>query len=748
MDKNYQPGKIEKKIYNFWEKEGFFNPDKLGKRHKKVYSMVIPPPNITGVLHMGHSLNVVIQDTLIRWKRMQGFKTVWIPGTDHAGIATQNVVEKDLRKKGKSRFDLGRKKFIEEVWKWKREYGDSILEQLKRLGASCDWSRTRFTMDDQYTKAVQQAFLHYYKKGWVFHDKRVINWCPRCQTSLSDLELEHKEKKGKIWFIRYPLKGGKNEYVTVATTRPETMLGDMAVAVNPKDKRYKGVIGELAVLPIVNREIPIITDRIIDLNFGSGAVKITPAHSLVDEQIAKRNKIGMIQVIDERGRMNEKTPFSYQGLKVEEAREKVIKELDKLNLIEKIIDYSHDVPVCYRCGRHIELIPSKQWFLKMDELSKVALNSVEKGEVKFYPKRWEKVYFNWLKNVQDWCLSRQIWWGHQLPIFFCQKKQEEFPITNSQFSNGEEILKSRREELFVVSDKKPSKCPFCKNCEMLQSTDVFDTWFSSALWPFAVLGWPKKTKDLKNFYPTNTLSTARDIINLWVSRMIFSSQEFIGKNPFRDVVIHATVLTKDGKRMSKSLGTGIDPIGLIEDYGADSVRFGIAWQITDRQDIHFNKDDIIAGQKFCNKIWNAARFVLANNPSQINTDKKLIYANKNLTSTDKKILKALNETIKSVTGDLEKFHFGQAIQTMYRFFWHDFCDIYIEKSKNQIKNPKLKENTKKILFYVFLNCLKILHPFMPFITEEIYQIFPLKNKEKALIIEKWPEVSLEKIIGR
>ncbi|MBL7150296.1 MAG: valine--tRNA ligase [Candidatus Pacebacteria bacterium] len=730
MDKHYQPKKIEKKIYNLWEKEGFFNPDKLGKNYKKKYSIVIPPPNITGSLHIGHALNIVIQDILIRWKRMQGLKTLWVPGIDHAGIATQNVVEKTLRKENKTRFDLGREEFVKKIWQWKEKYDISILKQLKQIGVSCDWSRTRFTMDKNYTKAVQQAFLHYYKKGWVFHDKRTINWCPRCQTSLSDLELEYKEEEGKLWFIRYKVKNRNSKtkkYMVVATTRPETMLGDTAVAVNPKDKRYKNLIGKSVILPIVNREIPIISDRIVDPKFGTGAVKITPAHSIVDYQIAKRQGLGMIQVIDENGRISQNAPLLYQGLKIKQAREKVVEELKKINLIEKIIDYPHSVPVCYRCDSLVESIPSKQWFLKMDKLSQLAIDSVKKGKVKFHPRRWEKVYFDWLKNMQDWCISRQIWWGHQLPIFFCQKKQKEY----------------------FISLESPKKCLICGECKPQQSTDVFDTWFSSALWPFAVLGWPAKTKDLKEFYPTNVLSTDRGIINLWVTRMIFSAQEFTGKNPFQDVIIHATVLTKAGKRMSKSLGTGIDPIDLIDKYGADALRFGLAWQISKRQDICFNEDNIIAGKKFCNKIWNASRFVLANKPSLINADKKLINADKNLTAADKRILTGLEKTIKLINKDLEYFQFGRVIQRIYRFFWHNFCDIYIEKSKIQIKNSKSvkeAENTKKILFYVFLNCLTILHPFMPFITEEIYQILPIENKKRALIIEKWPKISLKNLI--
>ena len=550
MDKAYDPKQVEEKIYKLWEKSGFFNPDKLPSRHKKPFSMVLPPPNVTGELHIGHALNATIQDILIRQKRMQGYKTLWLPGTDHAGIATQNVVEKKLRKQGKSRFDLGREKFIEEVWKWKEEYGNKILNQFKKLGSSCDWSRTRFTMDDGYTKAVQAAFLNYKKKGWIYKGKRIVNWCKRCATSLSDLELEYNEEKTNLWFIKYPIKNGGS--ITVATTRPETMLGDTAVAVNPKDKRYKNLVGKIAILPLAKREIPIVADELVDKNFGTGAVKVTPAHDTTDEAIAQKHKLEIIQVIDERGKIINSLE-KYNGLKSDEARQVVVDDLTKQGLLEKTADYAHQIPKCYRCNTKIESIPSLQWFLKMSELVKLAEKPVKSGKIKFHPKNFEKPYFDWLKNIKDWCISRQIWWGHKIPI------------------EGEE--------------------------------GVLDTWFSSALWPFATLGWPEKTKDLKTFYPTNVLSTARDIINLWVARMIFSGTEFMKKIPFSDVYIHATILTKEGKRMSKSLGTGIDPIKLIDEYGADATRFGIAYQVMGNQDMKFVADNIVMGKKFSNKIY-------------------------------------------------------------------------------------------------------------------------------------------------
>ncbi len=681
LPKSYDPKLVEEKIYDFWQKSGFFNPDKLPGKRKKNYSIVIPPPNVTGELHMGHALNTTIQDILIRKKRMEGFKTLWVPGTDHAGIATQNVVEKQLRKEGITRFDLGKEKFIERVWEWKEKYGNLILNQFKELGASCDWSRTRFTMDKEYAKAVEKAFLYYYEKGLIYKGKRVINWCPRCQTSLSDLELEYQEKKGKLWHIKYPIKN-KKQYIIVATTRPETMLGDTAVAVNPKDKKYKDIIKETIILPIQEREIPIITDKAVDIKFGTGAVKVTPAHDINDWEMGLRHNLEAPVIIDERGKMTKESKIC-EGLSTLECRDKVVAELENKNLIEKVEDYENSTPHCSRCNTLIQPMPSKQWFLKMDELAKEAIKAVKTGKVKFIPKNFEKIYFNWLNNIKDWCISRQLWWGHKIPI------------------KGE--------------------------------TDVLDTWFSSALWPFATLGWPNKTKDLKEFYPTDVLTSARDIINLWVGRMIFSGREFMKKDPFSTILIHPTVLTKDGKRMSKSLGTGINPLDLCDRYGADATRFGITWQLMGGQDIHFVEDNIIMGKKFCNKIWNASRFVMMQLPKEeMQLPKKI--STTGLTPTNKKIINILNKTIISVDKDLESFQFGKAARILYDFFWHDFCDTYIEKTKNQDD-----QKTKQILLYTLSMSLKMLHPFIPFITEEIYQILPIKNKTKMLMVEDWPK---------
>lgn len=673
--KAYDPKQVEDKIYKLWLETGFFNPDKLPGERKKTFTIAIPPPNITGELHMGHALNAVIQDILIRQKRMRGFKTLWIPGTDHAGIATQNVVEKKLRKEGKNRFDLGKAEFTEMIWQWREKYGNIILDQFKKIGISCDWSRTRFTLDKEYIKAVETAFLYYYKKGWIYKGKRVINWCPRCSTSLSDLELEYREEKSKLWYIKYPLVKNKG-FIRVATTRPETMLGDTAVAVNPTDKRYKKLIGKKITLPLVNREIPIIADKEIDQKFGTGAVKVTPAHDMKDYKIGLRHNLEIIQVIDEKARII--NIANYQGMKTLEAREKIIEDLNNLELLEKTEDHDHQIPGCQRCATSIEPIPSEQWFLKMDKLSKTAISALKSGRIKFYPKRWEKIYLNWLENIEDWCISRQLWWGHKIPV-----KETE---------------------------------------------DVLDTWFSSALWPFAALGWPQKTKDLKKFYPTDVLSTARDIINLWVARMIFSGMELMKKVPFHTVLIHPTVLTKEGKRMSKSLGTGIDPINLIEKYGADATRFGIAYQLTGNQDIKFTEDNIVMGRKFCNKLWNASRFVMlkiGNSEPKIREKSQI---------QDSKIMKKLKKTVKSVDKDLENYLFGKAARTLYDFFWHDFCDKYIEESKVQQSGDKDGE-----LLYVLLTLLKLLHPFTPFITEEIYQKLPLKNKKESLMVENWPK---------
>ena len=695
--KPYEPKETESRIYKLWEESGYFNPDKLPSaswRSKETFTIMLPPPNVTGVLHMGHALNATIQDIIIRQKRMQGYKTLWLPGTDHAGIATQNVVEKMLKKNGASRHDLGKEKFIEEVWKWKEQYGNLILDQLKKIGSSCDWSRARFTMDEKYSEAVKEAFLHYYKKEWIYQGERVINWCARCQTSLSDLEIEYEDQKGKLYFVKYPIKDSEG-FITVATTRPETMLGDMAVAVNPSDDRYKKIIGKLIILPIQKTEVPIIADESIDKDFGTGAVKVTPAHSIADAELAERHKLNSITIIDQYGKMTGKAGQDFEGLSTKEAREKVVEKLKELNLLEKVQDYENRISVCYRCNTVIEPRLSLQWFLKMSELAKKAIEPVEKGEIKFNDEKWKKIYLDWLYNVKDWCVSRQTWWGHKIPL------------------EGVE--------------------------------DVLDTWFSSALWPFATLGWPASVKttagkpnptgDLKEFYPTQILSTARDIINLWVARMIFSGLEFMGEKPFSNIIIHPTVLAKDGRRMSKSLGTGVDPLVLVERYGADATRFGLIYQMMGTQDMKFDESHLLAGKKFANKLWNISRFVISKTGDDF---EKYLDASDSADALDgadgDSLLKNLKDTTSWVNRDIDKFEFGPALHTLYNFIWHDFADKYIERAKT-----KETDDVKRILARTLVTTLKLLHPFMPFITEEIWSMLPLPRKE-LLIIETWPNI--------
>lgn len=754
LPKAYDPKEYEDKIYKLWEDSGYFNPDNLAKSRKSNaarYSIHLPPPNVTGSLHMGHALNAVLSDILIRYHRMNGDKTVWFPGTDHAGIATQNVVEKQLKKEGKTRWDLGREKFIELVWRWKEKYGNKIISQLKRIGASCDWSRQRFTMDPEYARWVKKAFIHYYKKGLIYRGTRVVSWCPRCYTSLSDLEIEYKEVKSKLYYIRYPLaqsksnalakeskksqtKDARNDYIVVATTRPETMLGDTAVAVNPKDKRYKDVVGKKVILPIQNRIIPVIADSAVEMGFGTGAVKVTPAHDLLDAEIAERHNLEFMQVIDERGRMNTAAGKICEGLKAKDCRDKVLDELKKLGVLEKEEDYTHNVSICYRCGAELQPILSRQWFLRMTSspqnqnskikkqksgmsLRDMALKAVKSGKVKIKPKNFEKILINWLENIKDWTISRQIWWGHRIPAFFCRQTQEEIKNQKSDWSN----------ERILVAEERPKRCPYCKKCEMEQSPDVLDTWFSSALWPFAGLS----PRDLKNFYPSNVLITARDIINLWVARMIFSGLEFMGSVPFPEVLIHATILTKEGKRMSKSKGTGIDPVELVEKYGADATRFGIVWQAMGNQDIRWDETAVVAGKKFANKLWNIARFV-----QQKNESKKLTIKTKNSqlnlkNNEDKIIMSKFVATKKAVEKDLKNYRFGRALRIIYNFVWHEFADKYIESVKK-----REDEEGKEVLGHTLMGILRLLHPFMPFVTEILYQKIYAQNG-RMLMMEKW-----------
>ena len=726
MEPAYEPKKYESEIYQRWEQSGFFNPDKLPGRRKKKYSISIPPPNITGSLHAGHALNNTIQDILIRFARLNNKKTLWVPGTDHAGIATQNVVEKELSKEGLNRHQLGREKFIEKAWQWKEKYGSMILSQLKQLGCSCDWSRVRFTLDKNYADAVLTAFVNYWKKGYLYRGPRIVNWCPRCATAISDIEMKYQEEKSNLWYIKYPFKDTPDKYITVATTRPETMLGDTAVAINPSDERYKNLVGQTLILPIVNREIPIVAHHLIDSVFGTGAVKITPAHDKVDWQIGKENKLEIINVIGPNGKMTTEAG-TYSGMTASEARKKIIEKLTELNLLEKQEEYQHQISLCDRCSTPIEPQISNQWFIKMEKLAKPAIRAVKRGKIKIFPENYKKIYLDWLEKVEDWCISRQLWWGHRLPVWFCQNKNETFSA-------------EQNENQYTVSVVKPTECPFCHKCEMKQSEDVLDTWFSSALWPFATLGWPQKTNDLKNYYPTSLLSTARDIIYLWVARMAFSGLEFLKKIPFKQVYIHATILDAKGRRMSKSLGNGINPLELIEKYGADATRFGLIYQTNrDQQAIHFDERALLSSRNFINKLWNVSRFIemQLQKTENFNFDKTKI---ETLTLADRWIISKINYLIKSAAEKINNYEFGEAARDIYEFVWHNFADWYLEISKSQFDDEKLKNNTAEILYYSLDVILKILHPFVPFVTEEIYSQFK-KNPTQMLIVETWPEFS-------
>ncbi|MDD3101569.1 MAG: valine--tRNA ligase [Patescibacteria group bacterium] len=692
MESAYEPKKYESKIYKLWEESGFFNPDNLPNQDGEAYSIMIAPPNITGSLHMGHALENTISDILIRHYRMKGFKTLWLPGTDHAGIATQNVVEKDLKKQNLTRIDLGKEKFLEKIWEWREKYGDIILNQLKQLGCSLDWSRTRFTMDENYQAAVKKAFEHYLEKGMIYQGEKVINWCIKDQTALSDLELEYVEEKGKLWHIKYPIKDS-NDFIEVATTRPETMLGDTAVAVNPADLRYKKLIGQTVIVPIINREVPIIADQMVDKDFGTGAVKITPAHDMADSDTGERHNLKFIKVINEIGKIiNVNDEFN--GKKIIEARELVISKLKELGLLVKEEEITHNVAKCYRCGSTVEPMLSKQWFLKTKLLAEKVLTAIEKNEVVYKPERWKKIAEEWLKNIRDWCISRQIWWGHNIP--------------------------------------------------MEGNSNTFDTWFSSALWPFATLGWPKQTEDLKKFYPSNVITSARDILHLWITRMIFSGIEFMGEVPFKEVYIHPTILALDGKRMSKSLGTGIDPLVLIEKYGADATRFGLILQINhDQQAVRFDERSLISSKNFINKLWNISRFIQMKCEENKSDS---ISSLKPITLADQWILSRMSSLTDSITKKIEKYELGEAAKELYEFTWHEFADWYLEISKFQNENPETQNNTVFILKSAILNLLKLLHPFIPFVTEEIYgQLTGLKQNNDLLIIAKWPEIDKELI---
>ncbi len=709
LDKIYNPRDVESRLYKEWEEKGYFHAEV--DESKKAFSIVMPPPNVTGQLHLGHALDCTLQDILVRTKRMQGYSALWLPGTDHAGIATQIKVEATLREEeGLTRHDLGREKFLERVWDWKEKFGNKIVEQQKTMGTSCDWERSRFTMDDVCARAVREVFVRLYEKGLIYRGNRIINWCPNCTTALSDAEVEYSEKDGKFWHIRYPIKG-TDEFLTIATTRPETMLGDSAVAVHPEDERYQHLVGKTLILPLVNREIPIIADEYVEREFGTGCVKITPCHDPNDFEVGKRHNLEEILVIDEHGCINE-NGGKYKGLDRYEAREKIVSDLEAGGYLIEIRDHKHNVGQCYRCNTVVEPLTSAQWFVKMGPLAEDALRVVNDGTVKFVPDRFSKIYTNWMENVHDWCISRQLWWGHRIPAFYC----EECGHIN-------------------VSREDPTKCEKCGSEKLRQEEDVLDTWFSSALWPFSTLGWPDKTPELDYFYPTSVLVTGYDIIFFWVARMIFSGMEHLKKEPFKTIFIHGIVRDALGRKMSKSLNNGIDPLEVIRDYGADALRLTLVTGNSPGNDTRFNIERVESNRNFANKIWNASRFVLMN----LSIDKCELPDEKDLQLEDKWIISKYNSLISEITDNIDKYELGIAAQKLQEFIRDNYCDWYIELVKPRLSENAEKgsrETAEKVLCYVLSNTLKLLHPFMPFITEEIWQTLP--HDGDSIMISKWP----------
>ena len=713
LPKVYESQQVEDRIYDMWERGGFFHAEK--NADKKPFTIVMPPPNVTGQLHMGHAMDATLQDTLIRFKRMQGFNALWVPGTDHAGIATQIKVEEELRKKeGLSRHDLGREKFLERVWAWKHQYGNRIVEQQKKLGASCDWERARFTMDEGCSKAVREVFVSLYEKGLIYKGSRIVNWCPHCVTALSDAEVEYVDKPSHLWHLKYPIVGEEGRYVIVATTRPETMLGDSGVAVNPADPRYQDRSGKKCLLPLMNREIPIVADDYVSLEFGTGCVKLTPAHDPNDFEVGLRHNLEMIRVLDDNGCVNE-LGGKYCGMDRYDARKAVVADLDALGLLEKIEDHQHNVGTCYRCGNDVEPIVSAQWFVKMKPLAEEAIRSVREGETKFVPERFTKNYMNWMENLHDWCISRQLWWGHQIPVWYCAECGH---------------MTCTREDATC--------CEKCGSTRIERDPDVLDTWFSSALWPFSTLGWPDATEDLDYFYPTDVLVTGYDIITFWVSRMIVSGLEHMKKAPFHTVLIHGLVRDNQGRKMSKSLGNGIDPLEMISQYGCDALRMNMVMGNSPGNDMRFFVERCEAMRNFANKLWNASRYVLMNlGEDAVNS----LPSSDLLPTADKWVLSKLNTLIADVTENLEKYELGVAVQKVYDFLWDTYCDWYIELTKARLysEDPAQKQTALQVLVYVLDQTLRLMHPFMPFITEEIWQSLP--HEGPALIVAKWPEYS-------
>ncbi|HJJ13143.1 MAG TPA: valine--tRNA ligase [Clostridiaceae bacterium] len=723
LNDKYNPKDFEEKIYKETEEKGYFKANM--NKEKESYCIMMPPPNVTGKLHMGHALDGTIQDILIRFKRMQGYNTLWLPGSDHASIATEMKVVEKLKKEGKTKHQIGREEFLKETWDWTHLYGGTIQEQQKKLGCSCDWEKRRFTLDEGLSEAVKEQFVRLYEKGLIYRGKRMVNWCPNCNTTISDVEVEYREENTHLWHIKYKVKD-EDEYIIVATTRPETMLGDTAVAVHPDDERYKDLVGKKCILPIMNKEIPIIADRFVETEFGTGAVKITPAHDMNDYQAGLRHNLEIIEVFDDNFKMGNLVP-EYEGMNLLEAREKIVEELKELGAIVKIEDLTHNVGKCERCKTTIEPKISDQWFVKMEELAKPAIKAIEDEEIKFVPKKYEKMYFNWMNNIQDWCISRQLWWGHRIPAYYCDDCGH-----------------------ITVSRENVNECEKCNSKNIRQDEDTLDTWFSSALWPFSTLGWPNtESEDYKTFFPTNVLVTAYDIITFWVSRMIVSSLELTKENPFKDVLIHGIVRDSQGRKMSKTLGNGVDPLEIIEKYGADSLRFSVLSGTTMGNDIRYMPEKLEQASNFANKIWNAAKFItnsLEDDNKIIDFYNKVYNSNKKefnseyLKIEDKWILSKLNTLIKDVTKLIEDYDLGIAIDKIYNFIWNEFCDWYIEICKTRIYSENLEERVQVnfVLDYVLRNALKLLHPFMPFVTTEIYSKL-VHYDDINLMVSAWPE---------
>ncbi len=706
LEKLYDPKQVESRIYDFWLTEDFFHA--VVNHDKKPYTIMMPPPNITGQLHLGHALDNSVQDSLIRFKRMQGYEALWMPGTDHAAIATEAKIVEDMKKHGITKDDLGRDGFLTRAWEWKKKYGGRIIEQLKKLGSSCDWERESFTMDERCSRAVHEVFVRLFEKGLIYRGERIINWCPHCLTSISDAEVEYEEKEGHFWHIKYPIADGSG-YLELATTRPETMLGDTAVAVHPEDERYKHLIGKNVILPIVNKEIPVIADAYVEMEFGTGVVKITPAHDPNDFEVGLRHSLPVINVMHDDGSINE-NGGRFSGMTGPEARKAIVKQLEEEGLLHKVEDIKHNVGTCYRCAHVVEPRVSKQWFVKMQPLAEPAIETVKSGATRFIPERFDKIYFNWMENIKDWCISRQLWWGHRIPAYYCAGCGE-----------------------MIVSRDAVDKCPKCGSTHIEQDPDTLDTWFSSALWPFSTLGWPEKTPELDYFYPTDTLVTAYDIIFFWVARMIFSGVEQMGVTPFHTVFIHGIIRDAQGRKMSKSLGNGIDPLELVDGYGADALRLTLLTGNSPGNDMRFSEEKITASRNFANKLWNASRFVLMNLTDEVTA----VSLPSSLAVEDKWIVSKYNSLVADVTDNLEKYELGLAVSKLYDFIWNVYCDWYIELTKPRLlAGGETSLAAQQVLVFVLSNTLKLLHPFMPFITEEIWQALP--HDGKSIMVSAWP----------